>query len=221
MSLLPIISDDEASPEARIMFEHSKQMFGRVANAVRVAGHTPKIAQSLFSFIVAALREEISNVLDKRTKCLVILKTSTLNGCSYWTGHNVALGRALGFSEDMINAISEDYQNSEYFSEAEKAAMKWAEVMTEKQYQATPGNPPQHKAAIQKLKKHFSHDQIVEIAFTSGFFNFWHRFTDSFEIDIEDNPVMTLFKKSTTINPQDYVAYMRDCWWNKAVDEEA
>ena len=55
----------------------------------------------------------------------------------------------------------------------------------------------------------------------SGFFNFWNRFTDSFEIDIEDNPVMTLFKKSTTINPQDYVAYMRDCWWNKAVDEEA
>ena len=83
MSLLPIISDDEASPEARIMFEHSKQMFGRVANAVRVAGHTPKIAQSLFSFIVSGLREEISKVLDKRTKCLVILKTSTLNGCAY------------------------------------------------------------------------------------------------------------------------------------------
>ena len=83
MSLLPIISDDEASPEAKIMFEHSKQMFGRVANAVRVAGHTPKIAQSLFSFIVSGLREEISKVLDKRTKCLVILKTSTLNGCAY------------------------------------------------------------------------------------------------------------------------------------------
>ena len=80
MSLLPIISDDEASPEAKIVFKHSKQMFGRVANAVRVASHTPKIAQSLFSFIVSGLREEISEVLDKRTKCLVILKTSTLNG---------------------------------------------------------------------------------------------------------------------------------------------
>ena len=83
MSLLPIISDDEASPEAKIVFKHSKQMFGRVANAVRVASHTPKIAQSLFSFIVSGLREEISNVLDKRTKCLVILKTSMLNGCKY------------------------------------------------------------------------------------------------------------------------------------------
>ena len=83
MSLIPIILDDQASRDAKTMFEHSKQMFGRVANAVRVAGHTPKIAQSLFSFIVAGLREEISNVLDKQTKCLVILKTSTLNGCTY------------------------------------------------------------------------------------------------------------------------------------------
>ena len=83
MSLLPIIPDEEASPDAKVIFDHSKIMFGRVANAVRVASHTPKIAQSLFSFIVSGLREEISNVLNKRTKCLVILKTSTLNGCNY------------------------------------------------------------------------------------------------------------------------------------------
>ncbi len=83
MSLLPIIQDDEANPDQEIIFDHSKQMFGRVANAVRVGSASPLIMQSLFSFIVAGLREEISNVLDKRTKCLVILKTSTLNGCAY------------------------------------------------------------------------------------------------------------------------------------------
>jgi alkylhydroperoxidase family enzyme len=214
MSLLPIIPDEEASPDAKVIFDHSKIMFGRVANAVRVASHTPKIAQSLFSFIVSGLREEISNVLNKRTKCLVILKTSTLNGCKYWTGHNVTLGRALGFSEEMIAAVSGDYQNSEHFSASEKAAMKWAEVMTEKQYQGSPGKSPEHREALEQLKKYYNNEQIVEIAFTSGFFNFWNRFTDSFEIDIEDNPVMALFEKSTTINPDDYVAYMRDCWWN-------
>ena len=114
----------------------------------------------------------------------------------------------------MIAAVSGDYQNSEYFSDSEKAAMKWAEVMTEKQYQGSPGKSPEHRKALEQLKKYYSNEQIVEIAFTSGFFNFWNRFTDSFEIDIEDNPVMALFKKSTTINPDDYVAYMRDCWWN-------
>ena len=114
----------------------------------------------------------------------------------------------------MIAAVSGDYQNSEHFSASEKAAMKWAEVMTEKQYQGSPGKSPEHREALEQLKKYYNNEQIVEIAFTSGFFNFWNRFTDSFEIDIEDNPVMALFKKSTTINPDDYVAYMRDCWWN-------
>ena len=114
----------------------------------------------------------------------------------------------------MIAAVSGDYQNSEHFSDSEKAAMKWAEVMTEKQYQGSPGKSPEHRKALERLKKYYSNEQIVEIAFTSGFFNFWNRFTDSFEIDIEDNPVMALFKKSTTINPDDYVSYMQDCWWN-------
>ncbi|MGI9379003.1 MAG: hypothetical protein ACR2OW_05070 [Methyloligellaceae bacterium] len=83
MARLPIIQNEEGSPEAQVVFEHSTQMFGRVANAVRVANHSPKLAQSLFGFIVASLREEITDVLDVRTKCLVILKTSTLNGCAY------------------------------------------------------------------------------------------------------------------------------------------
>ena len=83
MALVPIISDEEAGPEVRTLLYHSKQMFGRTANAVRVAAHTPKLAQSIFGFIVAALRKEVTDVLDVRTKCLVILKTSMLNGCAY------------------------------------------------------------------------------------------------------------------------------------------
>jgi len=83
MAHLPIISDEDASPEARVMFEHSKQMFGRAANAMRVAAHSPKLAQSIFGFLVAALREEITENLDVSTKTLVILKTSMLNGCRY------------------------------------------------------------------------------------------------------------------------------------------
>ena len=83
MALVPILSDEDASPEAQVMYKHSKLMFGRVANAMRVASHSPKLAQSIFGFIVASLREEITGILDVRTKTLVILKTSMLNGCRY------------------------------------------------------------------------------------------------------------------------------------------
>lgn len=83
MAHLPIITDEEAGPEARTLFEHSTKMFGRVANAIRVAAHSPKLAQSIYGFLVAALREEVTEILDVRTKTLVILKTSMLNGCKY------------------------------------------------------------------------------------------------------------------------------------------
>lgn len=119
----------------------------------------------------------------------------------------------------MIEAVTGDYLNSELFSDSEKAAMRWAEVMTEKLYQGGPGKPPQDGPAYEELQKHFSDEQIVEISFTSGFFNFWNRFTDSLQIDIEENPVMNLFTKSTSINPEDYKAYMRDCWWNEKYDK--
>ena len=49
MALVPILSDEDASPEAQVMYKHSKQMFGRVANAMRVASHSPKLAQSILS----------------------------------------------------------------------------------------------------------------------------------------------------------------------------
>jgi hypothetical protein len=83
MAHLPIISDEDAGPEARALFEHSTKLFGRVANALRVAAHSPKLAQSIFGFYVAALRKEVTGILDVRTKTLVILKTSMLNGCKY------------------------------------------------------------------------------------------------------------------------------------------
>jgi len=83
MSLVPIPPDEEADEFQEVLFDHSKVLFGRVANAVRVGSHTPKLMQLLFGFIVASLREEITELVDVRTKCLVILKTSTLNGCAY------------------------------------------------------------------------------------------------------------------------------------------
>ena len=99
MAALPIISDAEASAEAQVLFEHCTKMLGRTANALRIAAHSPRVAQPLVGFMIAALRQEISGVLDVKTKTLVILKTSMLNGCTYCVGHNTALGLSLGYSD--------------------------------------------------------------------------------------------------------------------------
>ncbi len=92
--------------------------------------------------------------------------------------------------------------------------MRWAEVLTLKQYQGGPGQKPQNRDAMAALKEHYDEAQIVEISMVAGFFNFWNRFTDGLEIDTEDDPTMNLIQKSAQVDPADYVAFMRDCWWN-------
>ena len=107
---------------------------------------------------------------------------------------------------------------SSQLTEAEKAVLYWAEVVTEKLYQDAPGRPSQRPMAMAKLKKHFDNEQIVELTLAIGHFNFWNRFTDSLEIDLEDEKTRNKFDKSTKIDKTDYMNFMRSCWWNN--DEE-
>jgi len=207
MSLIPIVTDEEASPEQAVLFQHCSKMLGRVANALRVAAHSPKVAQALLGFMIPAIREEVSGVLDVRIKALAILKTSMLNGCDYCVGHNTQLGRAVGFSNDQIEALEGDYLGSDQFAADEKAAIAWAECLTLRTYRQKP-------EIMEELKKHFTNEQIVEITMVSGFFNFWNRFTDGLQVDIEAKEQVGLIGKSKKIELNDYLAYMQSTWWN-------
>ncbi|MDP7167075.1 MAG: hypothetical protein QF701_04875 [Nitrospinota bacterium] len=109
-------------------------------------------------------------------------------------------------SNELIEAVEGDHRSSDLFSPAEKAALIWAEHLTDLTFRENPG-------AFDELKSHYNEAQIVEITMVSGFFNFWNRFVDSLQVDIEESPVMDLFTKSTSIDPEDYKASMRDCWW--------
>jgi len=83
MPLIPLITDEEAGPEQKVLFENADRLFGRLANAHRVSAHTPRIAQVLYGFIVATQRKEITGNLEVRPKLLATLKTSMLNACNY------------------------------------------------------------------------------------------------------------------------------------------
>ena len=72
MSLIPIVSDGEASPEQAVLFEYCTKMLGRVANAIRVASHSPKVAQALLGFMIPTIREEVTGLLGVQIKALTI-----------------------------------------------------------------------------------------------------------------------------------------------------
>lgn len=207
MALISIVSDQDASAEQAYLFRNCTTLMGRVANALRVAAHSPKVTQALLGFMIPALREEVTGVLDIDIKVLAILKTSMLNGCAYCVGHNTALGRSIGFSDDKIEAIEGDYRGSDLFTPAEKAAIAWAECLTLRTYR-------RHPEVMEELKRHFNEAQIVEITMVSGFFNFWNRFTDGLQVDLELEKTVGLIHKSKRIDPDNYTDFMRGAWWS-------
>jgi uncharacterized peroxidase-related enzyme len=212
MALLSIPTNENADPEAQILFGHCEQIMGRVANAVRVAAHSPKVAQPLVGFLVAILRTEVTGLVELRIKLLVILKTSFINGCRYCVGHNVALGRSIGMSDEEIAAIEGEHRASDLFTPAENAALDWAEYLTERSYR-------RHPEAVPELKKHFDEAQIVEISLVSGFFNMWNRFVDALQVDLEPEAMVGGIRKSRVVRLEDYEAMMRDGWWRTPAAE--
>ncbi|MEK9723454.1 MAG: carboxymuconolactone decarboxylase family protein, partial [Rhodospirillaceae bacterium] len=207
MSLISIVSDEQATPEQANFFKHCAKLMGRVANALRVASHSPRVAQALVGFMIPTLRHEVTENVPVRIKAIVILKTSLLNACAYCVGHNTALSRAVGYSDEQLAALEGDYMSSALFADDEKAAIQWAECLTLRTYNQKP-------EAMEALKRHFNEAQIVEITMVSGFFNFWNRFTDSLQVDIEASEQVGLIRNSRKVDVDDYLRYMQSTWWN-------
>ncbi len=214
MPHLEPVTDEQASAEQLAFIEGAKQMLGRAPNAMRTLAHAPRVAQALLGLLVPTIRCELTGELDMRLKALLILKTSTLNGCAYCIGHNTTLGRSLGFDDELIEAIAGDYRGHEGFTDAEKAAIAWAECVTERTCR-------RNREVMGELKEHYSDAQIVEITMVSCYFNMWNRFTDSLEVELEEHGSVSKIRKSRTIDPGDYVAYMNSGWWSGTEETEA
>jgi AhpD family alkylhydroperoxidase len=211
MALIAPVQDEDATAEQNVLFDYSRKALGRVADAVRVAAHKPRIMQPLFGFMIGIASSEVSSTLDRRTKTLIALKTSLLNGCKYCVGHNTIVGNELGFDEEHILALEGDYSGSDLFSAAEIAAIDWAHHLTERTHRGRPDLMP-------NLKRHFDDERIVEITMLCGYWNFWNRFNDGLQIEFEGQAFNKNFGRDMKVlNAEDYVEYMKACWWNDPI----
>lgn len=85
------------------------------------------------------------------------------------------MGRTEGITEDDLRALS-DYENSDRFSQREKAVLELAAAMTK-----TP--PVISDELFARLQEHFSTEQLVEITYAIGMENFRGRFNRVFRCE--------------------------------------
>ncbi|WP_136658182.1 carboxymuconolactone decarboxylase family protein [Nitratireductor sp. XY-223] len=209
MQRMPMIERENISGDLEVFYDSVTALLGRVPRFYRTIASAPWLAMCFLPINATAQRQWPGTRISGRVKELVVIKTSHVNGCDYCYAHNTALGAAAGITHDeVIEMSSDDYLDSKTLSDAEKAAIRWAEAMTRN----TAGRDD---ALFAELKEHFSDGEIIEISMVCAMFNMINRLTDSLGVPIEEQAEIDLIKPSLHLDPakiKDYVTWMAGFW---------
>ncbi|MCZ6603622.1 MAG: peroxidase-related enzyme [Alphaproteobacteria bacterium] len=156
-------------------FVLSEKAVGFVTNNLRVMARRPEIARSVLALFGAVVMQ---GSVSKELKYLVSYMASFSAGCMYCAAHTGSGSIRQGAAAEKISAIW-NYETSPLFDEAERAALRVAQLAAQTPNAVT-------DADFDALKAHFSDDEIVEIVSAISLFGFFNRFNDTIAMTLED-----------------------------------
>jgi AhpD family alkylhydroperoxidase len=104
----------------------------------------------------------------------VYLRVSLINGCAYCIDMHSRELRDLGVSVEKIALIPVWHEAGELFDAREKAALAWAETVTQV---STTGVPD---SAYEAASAHFDEKELVDLTLAIGLMNAYNRMAISF-----------------------------------------
>ena len=164
------LTDDQASPQARALFDKIQGAFRMVPNIFRTMGHAPDVLRATL-----ALDQAIQGDLDPRLRELAYLKTSQLNHCKYCLHYHSAAAKKVGISEVQIEML-DDYEQSSAYNELEKLVLRFADQWTQRGKVDT--------EVVSALSKSLSPSQLMILAATVGLANWTNRFNETFDVHL-------------------------------------
>ncbi len=176
----PVNIPEEIQDALEPYYRRSLEKWGSVPRYFQMLGHSPVIVEA-WMLLDANLRMAYLNTDPEFVKMqqLVIVKTAILNHSINCTGHNVDLARAVGITWEQLDLLEgDDWNDSELFSDKEKAVIRWAnEVSTQRAFN--------NNAAFEELKKYFDTRRIVELTFLCCMWNLSGRLTEALHLMVE------------------------------------
>jgi uncharacterized peroxidase-related enzyme len=166
------------TPELADTFRHFEEILGFVPNSLLTLQRRPRIVRA-FGELTAAVMDPEGSV-DPAFKRLLAHFASRAAGCQYCEAHSLVAAGISGLPREKLDALWE-YQTSEHYSEAERAALDFALAAG-----AVPNGVDEELMA--RLKEHWSDEQIVELLAAVCLYGFLNRWNDSMATDLEDGP---------------------------------
>lgn len=171
--LQPLAEDchSELKPE----FDVFRRILGFVPNSLLTMQRHPAIVRG-FSVLTRAVMDPEGSV-DAGFKRLLAHFASRAAGCQYCQAHSLIAAGLHGISDEKIAAVW-DYQTSPLYTDAERAALDFA---------LAAGSVPNEVDAtlMERLHRHWTDDQIVEILAAICLYGFLNRWNDSLATSLE------------------------------------
>ena len=173
MARVPLI-DESNSPLAALIEKLKSARRGKLLNLYRVLLNSPSMAEAWQAFN-SAIR--FNTALDDQARELAIMRVSQLNGAHYqFQTHAGKYAPEAGITPQQIAAL-DGSANSSLFQPAHRALLAYTDAMTVKI------DVPD--AVFDKLRLHYSDQQIVELTVLIGAYNMHTRVGRALQIDPE------------------------------------
>lgn len=171
--------DEEAlSPLARENLDYARRLMGFTPNDVLTMARWPEFLEAAKQLVDVVYKP---GELDPVLKRMIATIVSGASGCRYCQAHTAhGAVRMAGADEARISAVWE-FQTSDLFSQAERAALNLALAAAQQPNAAT----DEH---FRELERHFSGQAIMEIMGMICVIGMLNRWNDTVATELEDAP---------------------------------
>ncbi|WP_263769516.1 carboxymuconolactone decarboxylase family protein [Propionivibrio soli] len=139
-----------------------------------------KLAPKAFKAMLD-LSGAVHDRLGARLVDLVFLRVSQINGCAFCIDMHWRDLIRQEVDPRHLNAVA-GWREAPFFSERERAALEWAEVVT-----SIPHGDPSDEL-FEKLRRLFSEEEIADLGFAISAINGWNLLNVSFRTPLPENP---------------------------------
>lgn len=169
----------EDVPELEPSFSATEKRMGFVPNSQLVMAYKPRLLQA-FTQLGQAVYDP-ANKTPRQLRTLVANMASKSAGCQYCVAHTAESAHNANVEDQKIAAVGQ-YETSHFFTEAERAALRFTQRAA-----AVPNAVTDEDFSA--LRKHYSDEEIVELVGVIAYFGFLNRWNDTLATELEPSPL--------------------------------
>ncbi len=173
MARVTLVTNEQAPPKVREMFEKIEANGFRVLNLYRVMAHSEKVGRNFLRLGNSILYQ---GAVPTNLRELAILRVGQINQAQYEYRQHVPIALRAGVRQEQIDALAE-WKKSKHFNDEERAVLEYTEELTK--------NIRVKDETFAALRKFLNEEKTVELTTVIGYYGMVCRILEAFQVELE------------------------------------